>query len=153
MMPITANLGEGPVAAQILEVRLDGAPTHFAAWQSANFSPGDLANPLLSGENAAPFGDGIPNLLRYALGASSGDAVALPQFSQAAATFRFRYNPALFDIVYQVEATGNLADWSNPVVIFNSAISSLQPAVDGWLTVSDPAPPPGRRFYRLRVTR
>jgi autotransporter-associated beta strand protein len=152
-VPITANLGEGPVAAQILEVRLDGAPTHFAAWQSANFSPTDLANPLISGENATPFGDGIPNLLRYALGFTATEAVALPQFSQAGATFRFRYNPALFDIVYQVEATGSLADWSNPVVIFNSATSSLQPAADGWLTVSDPSPPSGRRFYRLRVTR
>ena len=154
-VPITANLGDGPVSAEILEVRLDGIPTDFAAWQAANFPPADLANPLVSGDNAAPFGDGIPNLLRYALGAAAGSAVELPEFTRsgATATFRFRYDPSLFDLVYQVETTGDLADWSNPVILFNSATSPLQPAPDGWLAITDPAPPPGKRFYRLRVTR
>lgn len=154
-VPITADLGDGPVAAEILEIRLDGIATDFATWQAANFPPADLANPLVSGDNAAPFGDGIPNLLRYALGTPAGDAVQLPLFSKsgATATFRFRYDPSLFDLVYQVEATADLADWSSPVILFNSATSTLQPAPDSWLEITDPAPPPGKRFYRLRVTR
>jgi autotransporter-associated beta strand protein len=154
-VPITANLGDGPVAAEILEVRLDGIATDFATWQAANFPPADLANPLVSGDNAAPFGDGIPNLLRYALGATAGSAVELPEFARSGptASFRFRYDSSLFDLVYQVEATADLADWSNPVILFNSATSPLQPAPDGWLEITDPAPPPGKRFYRLRVTR
>lgn len=154
-VPITANLGDGPVAAEILEIRLDGIATDFATWQAGNFSPTDLANPLVSGDSAAPFGDGIPNLLRYALGAAAGDPVELPEFTKSGATstFRFRYDPSLFDLVYQVEATTDLADWSNPVILFSSAISPLQPAPDGWLEITDPTPPPGKRFYRLRVTR
>ncbi len=154
-VPITANLPGGSVSAEILEVRLDGIPTDFTRWQALHFSPADLANPLVSGENAAPFGDGIPNLLRYALGAGAGGAVELPEFSKSAttATFRFRYDPSLFDLVYRVEATGDLSDWGNPVILFDSATSPLQPAPDGWLEVTDPAPPPGRRFYRLRVFR
>jgi hypothetical protein len=154
-VPITMDLGEGLVSAEILEVRLDGVPTHFGAWQTGNFTPSDLANPAISGENAAPFGDRIPNLLRYALGATGSEAVNLPQFGKAAgaATFRFRYDPALFDIVYQVEATHDLTDWSHPLVLFDSSISTLQPAADGWLTITDPAPPVGRSFYRLKVVR
>jgi autotransporter-associated beta strand protein len=154
-VPITADLGEGLVTAEILEIRLDGIATHFATWQADHFPPADLADPLVSGDMAAPFGDGIPNLLRYALGTPAGDAVQLPLFSKsgATATFRFRYDPSLFDLVYQVEATADLADWSNPVILFNSATSPLQPAPDGWLEITDPAPPPGKRFYRLRVTR
>lgn len=154
-VPVTANLGDGPVSAEILEVRLNGIATDFATWQAGNFPPADLANPLVSGDNAAPFGDGIPNLLRYALGAAAGNAVELPEFSKtgATATFRFRYDPSLFDLVYQVEATGDLEDWTSPVILFNSATSPLQPAPDGWLEITDPTPPPGKRFYRLRVTR
>ncbi len=86
-------------------------------WTTTDPAPADtFANPLVSGDNAAPFGDGIPNLLRYALGAAPGDAVQLPEFAKSAATatFRFRYDPALFDLVYQVETTGDLADWSTP---------------------------------------
>jgi autotransporter-associated beta strand protein len=152
--PVTVHLGEGPVPAEILEVRLDGVPTHFAAWQSGIFSPGDLNIPDISGENATPFGDGVPNLLRYALGAGSGP-VQLPQLPKSGNTytFRFRYDPALFDLVYRVEATDDVADWSGAAVLFDSAESTLEPAGDGWLTITDPAPPPGRRFYRLRVVR
>ncbi|WP_035603056.1 chitobiase/beta-hexosaminidase C-terminal domain-containing protein [Haloferula sp. BvORR071] len=154
-VPITVNLGQGNINAEILEVRLDGAPTHFAAWQAAAFTPAQLGNPAISGENAAPFGDGVPNLLRYALGTSGAGQVSLPELVRngGSASFRFRYNPALFDLVYQVEATTNLSDWSNPVILFNSTSSSLQPSPDGYLTITDPSPLQIRRFYRLRVIR
>jgi autotransporter-associated beta strand protein len=154
-VPIHADFGDGPVAAEILEVRLDGVPTDFATWQAMNFPPADLGDPDISGDDAAPFGDGIPNLLRYALGAGAGDAVDLPEFSKDgnSATFRFRYDPALFDLVYQVEATDDVGDWSDPEILFDSSISPLLPAADGWLEITDPSPPPGRGFYRLRVRR
>ena len=154
-VPTSANFGDGPVAAEILEVRLDGVATDFATWQTANFPPADLVNPAISGDDAAPFGDGIPNLLRYALGAGAGETVALPEFARTGptATFRFRYDPALFDLVYQVEASHDVGDWSAPVILFDSSTSPLLPAADGWLEITDPSPPPGRRFYRLRVRR
>jgi autotransporter-associated beta strand protein len=154
-VPVTADLGEGPVAVEILEVRVDGHPIGFPAWQAATFGPADLGNPAVSGENAAPFGDGIANLIRYALGASGAGPVALPEFTKAGATatFRFRYDPALYDLVYRVEATDDLGDWSAPVVLFDSSVTPLPPPPDGWLEVTDPTPPPGRRFYRLRVLR
>lgn len=154
-VPISVNLGEGLVPAEILEVRLDGLPTHFDAWRTAHFSASDLSNPEVSGENAKPMGDGIANLLRYALGAGSNATVQLPEFTRNSGglTFRFRYNPALFDLVYQVEASNDVGDWSNPVLLFDSSISALQPDAQGWLSVTDSSPPAGRRFYRLRVLR
>lgn len=153
-VPLTVNLGAGPVAREILEVRVDGQPTHFAAWQAGVFSPAELANPGISGDDASPFAGGVPNLLRYALGAGAGP-VELPQLERSGGgfNFSFRYNPALFDIVYRVEATNDVANWTSPVVIFDSSVSALQPAANGWLSASDPAPPPGRRFYRLRIIR
>lgn len=153
-VPITVNLGEGPVSAEILEIRLDGVPTHFTAWQAGVFSPGDFSNPAISGENAAPFGDGVSNLLRYALGAGSGP-VNLPLLERdgSSFTFRFRYDPSLFDVIYRVEATSDPANWTNASVLFDSSQSTLQPGIDAWLAITDPAPSPSRRFYRLRVTR
>lgn len=153
-VPVTANLGSGPLAREILEVRVDGQPTHFTAWQAGVFTPTELANPAISGENAKPAGSRVPNLIRYALGAGTG-AVELPRLAKNGGgfDFSFRYNPALFDIVYRVEASSDAGNWSAPVLIFDSTVSTLQPGPDGWLTVSDPAPPPGKRFYRLRVTR
>ena len=116
---------------------------------------GDLGNPELSGENAKPMGDGIANLLRYALGAGSSTAVQLPQFTRSGGSlsFRFRYDPSLFDLIYQVEASDDAGNWSNPVRLFDSSASALQPDAEGWLSVTDPTPPAGRRFYRLRVLR
>jgi sugar lactone lactonase YvrE len=39
----------------------------FASWQARWFSPVQLANAAISGATATPAGDGIPNLLKYAL--------------------------------------------------------------------------------------
>ncbi len=154
-VPVTANFADGPVNGGILEVRLDGVPTHFAAWQAGVFSPAELADPAISGEDARPFGDGIPNLLRYALGADGGEPPLLPRFEVAdgVAAFRFRYDPARFDLVYRVEASDDLSDWSEAAVLFDSSASVLSPGSDGWLEIGDPEPVGGRRFYRLRVLR
>jgi hypothetical protein len=153
-VPITVDLGAGTVSREVLEVRVDGVPTHFAAWQAGIFTPAELANPAISGEDARPFPGRVPNLVRYALGAGAGP-VELPRLERNGGgfDFSFRYNPALFDLVYRVEASNDVGDWSAPVLIFDSSVSPLQPGPEGWLTVHDPAPPPGRRFYRLRVTR
>ncbi len=154
---ITSDLGEGPVPAEVLEIRLDGIATHFAAWQAENFFPDELQDPAISGENSNPSGDGIPNLLRYALGAT-GDAPAqplLPQLKKVgdSFTFHFPYDPARFDLIYQVQASDDLTDWTEPLTLFDSSTSALQSDVGGWLEINDTAPPPGQRFYRLRVTR
>jgi hypothetical protein len=44
------------------------AETPFAAWQSSTFTTAQLADPTISGATAEPANDGIPNLLKYALG-------------------------------------------------------------------------------------
>ncbi len=41
--------------------------TPYAAWQNAMFSPSQLGTPAISGDTASPAGDGISNLMKYAL--------------------------------------------------------------------------------------
>ena len=52
----------------------------FAAWQNGYFTAAELNNPAVSGPNATPAGDGISNLVKYALGLDpkSNGAGALP---------------------------------------------------------------------------
>ena len=41
-------------------------PEDFAAWQTAYFTPAQIADPTVSGPKADPDGDGVPNLLEFA---------------------------------------------------------------------------------------
>jgi autotransporter-associated beta strand protein len=144
--------------AEILEVFVTDGPTSFAAWQAAAFPhPADLANPLVSGPAAAPFGDGIANLLRYASGVpGTAQAAALlpstPPGPAAAPGLRLRLNPLLPDIRYQVLASHVLDAWHEADIIFDSA-SSPHPPLEpgGWVTVLDPHPHHPRRFYSARI--
>jgi hypothetical protein len=43
-----------------------GGGTPYSIWQAANFSPAQVANPLVSGPDADPERDGLPNLLEFA---------------------------------------------------------------------------------------
>jgi autotransporter-associated beta strand protein len=151
-MPVTA----GDQAAEILEIRIGGGPLDFDAWRTAAFpSPTDLADPAVSGLMATPFGDGIPNVLRFALGVSGGDPVshALPHLTpDIPPVFRFPYDPGLTGLVWTVQATNDLSDWSQADILFNSAANPSLPDPDGMLAISDPHPGNQRRFYRLAVS-
>ena len=149
------NFASGPASGAIIEILVGGTPTLFSQWQGLNFA--DLSNPLVSGPNAAPLGDGIANLIRYAHGVGPGDPVEhlLPRIVKSGGGFayRFRYDATKTDIAWQVRASGDLASW--PDVIFDSRTDPIPPLVDGWLEVpvppslgGGPAPAP-RMFLRL----
>ena len=114
-----------------------GAAVRFAEWQTRYFPrPDDLANPALSGPAANPSGDGVPNLLRYALGigphdSASGLLPTLVHLPGDTFEFRFRYDPARNDLVWRVRASQDLRDWST--VLFDSSSDPVPPLVDGWL--------------------
>ncbi len=147
------------------EIRLDdivvtgqpaaGEPSGFAAWRIRQFpDPGDLADPTISGPQADPFGIGVPNLLRYALGIDEPQdrSAHLPRLAgdpPAAPVFRFPFDPAKDDLVWLVEASADLTDWTE--ILFDSRDEPQAiPDGDGWLEIEDPETS-ARRFYRLRV--
>lgn len=154
-VPATLSSPGGNITGRILELRFDGQPLTYNAWKSANFTGPDLGNPAVSGPDAAPFGDGISNLLRFALGVPTGAnaSASLPVLSvnkPDGITFRFPYDPGLRGLRWTVESTPDLADWSSPEILFDSATDLLQPAPDGNLTLAAPISG-ARRFYRLKV--
>jgi glucuronoarabinoxylan endo-1,4-beta-xylanase len=141
--------GESSVTLAVSVVQ--GAPS-FAGWRADNFTIGELADPEISGPDAIPAGDGISNLLKYALGlppktpATTGITLTKPA---AAWLFTFQRPSNRPDIVYSVEACTDLAtgSWSTSGV-------TLQRIATGEPETWQASFPSGASalFLRLRVT-
>jgi autotransporter-associated beta strand protein len=155
-VPESADVGQGLVPGRTLEVRLDGAPTTFAAWQALAFpDPADRANPLVSGPAADPQGSGVANLLRYALGLTLTEdpSSRAPQYvgSPSDSAIQFPFDAGRNDLVYLVEAASSVTGWSSGTILFDSRTDFPTGSDAGWIIIHDPAPPGEQRFYRLRV--
>ncbi len=138
----THDFGGGPLAGRVLEVRVGGVASQFSQWVGLGFAnPADAANPAIAGPQANPAGDGVSNLMRYALGVGPLAAVAaqLPALVPAGSglALRMRFDPAKSDLIWQVQASGDLRDWSH--VMFDSRTNPLPPLDNGYLTLPLPA--------------
>ena len=143
-----------------LTVEGEALSPNFNIWKFTAFpNAADRANPAISGANANPSGDGVANLIRYALGVGPYQPVTnlLPGLLQTGGnrSFRFRYDPTKPDLIWQVKASNGLVAW--PTVLFDSRTSTIPPLVDGWLPValpnylgSGPAADP-KMFMRLEL--
>lgn len=141
----------GPISEAFLTIVDDDTfAADLAAWRAARFG-GQAGVPTVSGATADPDGDGLPNLLEYALDTDPSAPNAGPAPSTAAPsgrlqlTFRRRAAPAL---TYLVEASSDLATWT-PIWTSSGAQNT-----DGPVTVIDSENPgvSPRRFLRLNVT-
>jgi hypothetical protein len=138
---------------------LELQPGTYAFWRDQHFRGPDFGNEAVSGPEASPAGEGISNTLRYAHGVGPFDPVRhlLPVLATEGASheFRFRFDPALTDLVWKVKASNDLDLW--PHTLFDSTVSPLPPLEDGWLPVPVPASlsgspvPDAKAFLRLEV--
>lgn len=119
---------------------------NYAAWVVASGLTGDAAAVL-----ADPDGDGIPNLVEFALGlaATQAGASGLPALTAegGALVFRFTRPKYLTGITYTVQTSPDLVDWT----------STLTPTVESTTalteTLTAALPTTGTRFFaRLQVT-
>ena len=136
--------------------------TAFMAWQRNYFTAAELNDPAISGPYAVPAGDGIPNLMKYALGLNpkSDGSGALPKVSFMAVgeakflTLTYNRSLAASDVTYTVEVSGDLQTWSagaNATATVSTTTDStgaMQMVVQRDLTPTSSA---GRRFIRLRI--
>jgi pectate lyase len=90
--------------------------TGFTAWQQANFTPAQLANPAISGPNATPANDGVVNLVKYALGLQPFVIASQPLVSFAVVggegVLTYNRPASVNDVVYRVEASTDLVNWT-----------------------------------------
>lgn len=146
-------LGAGPVGGtfsivgQTLQLTT-AALTPFQQWQRQHFGTSADPNAALG---ANPAGDGISNLVKYALGLDPlRSAVAgLPAVSANAGLLTLTYTRSLVatDIVYQPLASDDLQTWSA------AGITQSTDAPSGSVQTVRATAPAGRRFMKLVVTR
>lgn len=138
-------------------------PTGYAAWRVARFSEAELDDVSVSGDAADPDGDGLPNLLEYALGgaprdASDGAALA-PRLVRAEGRIGLAYRPAseVVDLLWSVEWSADLVGWDGTAAAIlppGDGASPATPLSDGEVAVFARATlvEVPRQFLRLRVS-
>ncbi len=138
--------------------------TPYNAWQAQYFTGAELSNPAVSGDNADPDGDGLGNLLEYALGLdprSAGTAglpvVGVGRFGTGQnLTLTYTRLIAATDVTYLAQVSGDLSTWTTGADIVetlsttNNADGRTQTVVVRDLTQMSAA---SSRFIRLLVTR
>jgi autotransporter-associated beta strand protein len=138
-----------------VDLLLDYVPSDpFAAWQLAMFGASS-GNPLIAGETADPDGDGLPNLIEFALGTNPNAASTTKILMDLLEIEGIRYlrltipkNPAATDITYTVQTSGDPSDPQS----WSAATTFIEENTPTQLIVRDTQTGPPR-FIRLRVTR
>lgn len=127
--------------------------TGWQAWQAANFTAAELTNLDISGSLASPAGDGLANLLKYALGLDAKTPTASPwTFSKngSAWTFSYRRPANRPDLLYAVEVCPNLAAgaWTTSGVTHTRTVAGDP---ETWQGNYSPGAT-SKCFFRLKVT-
>ena len=137
--------------------------TGWQNWRSGHFTAAQLSDGAISGDLADPDGDGVPNLLEYALNLNPlvADRSGLPTVSSVAegsgycVTLTYTKVKAATDLTYTVEVSGDLVNW-NSGSDYTADISMLDQGTTEQVTTRDLTtigPDAPQRFARLRVTR
>jgi len=137
-------------------VLIDDTPIY--QWR-LNYFGTNAANAAIAGNTAAPAGDGVANLLKYALGLNPTQEVTQPLLiPQINSTGYFqiacaRPDPPPADVSYRMESSNDLVSWcTSQCVVVQQILFSNQTAM---VIYEDPTPvqnQPGK-FVRLRVSR
>lgn len=127
--------------------------TTVTAWETEHFSAEELNNPAISSLAADPDGDGLANLLEYALGFDPRVATtaSLPGISTSGTEWVFTYlRPAdRSDVFYLPEYSTNLTEWNTDGITHERTATG---ATETW-QARVPIGTGGNVFFRLRVTR
>lgn len=136
--------------------------TPYAAWQGTYFTAAELKDSNVSGPQANPAGDGISNLMKYALNLNPkvNGAAGLPKVSmtttggQIYLTLTYTKVLAATDLTYTPEVSGDLQAWAAgsslvTVSATNNADGTTQTVVVRDATAASGT---GRRFIHLKVT-
>jgi hypothetical protein len=132
-------------------------PSPYNLWDESVFTAAELGNPGVSGATGDPTGDGVCNLMKYALGLNPmvGTTAGQPVTGTAIIngthcdTFTYAKVDAATDITYHPEWSSDLATWTNSgltevVLSDNGTTQEVQDSI--------PMSGTGPVFFHLRVT-
>ncbi|MBJ7327391.1 MAG: Ig-like domain-containing protein, partial [Chthoniobacterales bacterium] len=143
-------------AAQAVNL-VDQLPLPIESWRLTHF--GTTENSGIAADASIATGDGLANLLKYAMGIPPTDAASATEIplleSSASLGIRFRRARAATDVTMHVEASGELnGGWTR---IWNSTTNAYGGGSNNFenITVFDimPMSEAAQRYLRLKVTR
>jgi hypothetical protein len=136
--------------------------TPYQAWQNAMFTSAELANPAIGGDEATPAGDGISNLMKYALDLSpwvdgvSGLPVGGVLVTGSGTYLTLTYIQVLSatDISYIPQVSSDLQTWTSGAGSIIATGTTANPGgTTETVTVQSANPVSnGAQFMRLEVT-
>lgn len=129
----------------------------YQAWRELHFDPEDLFDDEISGPNADPNGNGMNNLLEFALGGNpiepGGPLVEHALDENGRLTITFRRRAGSVELIYDVQVSSDLREPWQSLTGGPVAISEVD--ADGMETVTfrdtGSANPNDPRFMRVRV--
>jgi hypothetical protein len=138
--------------------------TPYSAWQAGIFGGSNLVDSSISGDTADPAGDGIPNLMKYALNLNPfANGVAGLPVESIVTTGSGNYLALTYtqvisavDVTYTVQVSDDLQNWNTgPGYTTAPSATNNADGVTQTVTVQDVTPvgngnPP--QFIRLQVT-
>jgi hypothetical protein len=147
---VVTNAGGSIVSNEVTLSIMGG----FASWQTEYFTIEERANTAVSGPNAVYGQDGLPNLVKYALGLDPkvNATTSLPEVSATATDWVYTYTRPSDrnDVTYTVERSTDLTNWNTNNVTHEMV--SLSDGIETWrgrvpLVIGE------RMFFRLQITR
>lgn len=150
-----SQAGNGTYApAETVDRSFTVSPT-LDTWSQDYFSSDELASFSVSGPGADPDHDGMPNLIEYALGldpknASANTGPTVSQDGEGNWQFTYTRPAARADIVYSVEHSTNLTNWTSTGV--THTLVSTSNGIETW-SATYPISSSPVCFFRLAVTR
>jgi hypothetical protein len=123
-------------------------------WLRVNFTAMQLANSAISGDAADPANDGIPNLVKYALGLNPNAAEPnpfFPMFSNGIFTVTYSLSESAPDVALAYDWSTNLVTWTPGATVFQQ-ISEIDQITNKIITIGGP-PATTDGFFRFRATR
>jgi uncharacterized repeat protein (TIGR03803 family) len=142
----------GLYAETTLTITVYASP--WQSWQASKFGA-NAGNPPIAGDMADPDGDGLCNLLEYAVGTNpnTGNAVTIVLDMETVAGAKYlrltiTKNPAATDVQFTVQVNGDVSNAAG----WNGAETVIEQNTASTLVVRD-AVPAGPRFIRLKVAR
>ncbi|MGI9241034.1 MAG: lamin tail domain-containing protein [Verrucomicrobiales bacterium] len=126
----------------------------FAAWVAPFFTEAELADPSVSGAAADASGDGVANLLKYALGldpkSQSQDGQPSAEIIDGSLRLRFRRLSKAVDIDLSMEVSADLSSWTGSGALVST--TDLGDGIEEVVYEVEPvAPPSQKQFLRLKV--
>jgi hypothetical protein len=108
-------------------------------WLSTHFTEEELLDPSISGDDADPDLDSLPNIIEFALGFDprspsilfTGDASLAFKSSEGQLRLTFSRNPDAFDVTITVEESSDLSDWTAVASSVNGA--AFQTLLEGYV--------------------